>query len=233
MSKKIRYLLIALPLVLLAAACASLKLPGSTTSSSTNGNMPAQTLEDKLAVGTLKLEGTSNAITADQAKTLLPLWKAAKSLSSSSTASTDEITALYKQIEEAMTADQVKAIQDLSLTPNDTQALMQQYGIQGGPGGSPQGTPDATRAASRSSGSQSGGAQAGGAQGGGPGGGAGGPPAGGDFGGGAPPDGAGFPGGAQTTGTPAAGQASRQMRGGMNFMFFDTVIKLLQTKAGN
>lgn len=60
-----------------------------------------QPLESKLAIGILKMEGTDLAITPDQAKTLLPLWKAVKTLSTSATTSPDELNAVYRQIEEA------------------------------------------------------------------------------------------------------------------------------------
>jgi hypothetical protein len=243
MKQKVLTLLLLVPLIFSLAACSSLQLPGS-TSSTTSGqnqsNLPANTanqpVEDKLALGTLSLEGTDKAITAEQAKTLLPLWKAVKSLGNSSSASSDEVTALYKQIQEAMTADQVQAIKDLKLSQDDTQTLMKKYGVefpQGGPQGMPTMSADqkATMQARRSS--SSGNTQGGGQDGGGmppDGGGAGGPP-GGDISGG------GAQGGAQqgqttTQGTPAAPQGGRGMRGGMNIMLADTLIKLLAERAG-
>jgi hypothetical protein len=197
--------------------------------------MANQPVEQKLAPGTLKLEGTDRAVTAAQAKTLLPLWKAVKTLSSSNNASAEEITALYQQIQDAMTAEQLQAIKNLSLTQAEMQALMQQYGIQMPqmPAGNLNGTP-----AARSSGSSgnSSGAQAGDP-------GAGGFPPGGDFAGGpggAPPDGGGFLGGgalpnAQTTpaaGIPQARPANRGFGGGMNNLFIDPLIKILEQRAG-
>lgn len=233
LKRRINLLLIVLVAVALVA-CSSLKLSGTSasTSSQTSGqnqqnpaaNFANQPVESKLAIGTLKLEGTDKAITAAQAKTLLPLWKAVKSLNNSTTASNDEMTALYKQIEEAMTADQIAAIKSLSLSQTDLQALSQKYGVtMPQPGVNPQGTPQA-----RSSSGTTGGNNANG------GGFPGGP-------GGAPPDGGG-PGGvvggqsALSNGTtaqrtPQAGQGARRFGGGMNTMFVDPLIKILGTRA--
>src|SRR5689334_13219283 len=136
MKIKMRFLLLVVPAVLALAACASLNLPGTTSTSNTTVqqnqtgagmNMATMPVADKLAIGTLKLEGSANAVNAEQAKTLLPLWKAVKSLSASSTASSAEMTALYQQIQEAMTADQVTAIKNLNLSQTDLQALLKQY----------------------------------------------------------------------------------------------------------
>lgn len=246
MKIKIRTMLLVVPVILILAACASLNLPGTTNTSNASaqqnqtggavantGSMP---VADKLALGTLKLEGSANAVTAAQAKTLLPLWKAVKSLSSSSTASSAEITALYQQIQDAMTADQVTAIKDLNLSQTDLQALMKQYGVtmQATNGNFPTMSPaqQATRQAARSSGSNS----AGGANGGG-----------GPFGGpgGAPPDGGGFPGGPigggtgstsgqpNAQGTPQARPAGGGFRGGMNSLLADPLIKVLEQRASS
>ncbi len=255
MLKRKRTLFFILPLILMMAACSSLKLPGTSANASAASqqtrtqnrqgqsfNMANQPVEQKLALGTLKLEGTDKAVTADEAQTLLPLWKAMKTLSSSSNTSTEEMNALYKQIEEAMTADQVQAIKDLSLNQTDLQALMHKYGIQASQprGNFPTLSPlmQATMQARRSSGN--GGAQAGGQGFGGRGSG-GGFPGGGNMGG-AGGNGGYFQGGGQGnaqrtprsrgTGTPGAWQGNRGFRGGMNTLFVDPLIKLLQERAG-
>jgi hypothetical protein len=54
------------------------------TFSPATGQLP---LETRLAVGILSLENGELAVTPEQAQTLLPLWKAIKTLSSSDTAS--------------------------------------------------------------------------------------------------------------------------------------------------
>jgi hypothetical protein len=240
MLKKVLTLLILVPVIFALAACSSLKLPGSTSSTTSQNqtNMTAnaaQPVEEKLAIGTLQLEGTDKAVTAVQAKELLPLWKAVKSLASDSAASPDEVTALYKQIQEAMTAEQVQAIKDVSLTPEEMQALLKKYGVEGlqGGGAMPNLT-DAQKATmqARRSSNSSGRNTAGGDQGGGPGGGGGMPPDGG-AGGGMPPDGAGQQSQPNAQGTPSASQGRRGgPGGGLNTMLVDPLIKILQERAG-
>jgi hypothetical protein len=90
-----------------------------------------------LLVGTLKLDGTDQAVSSEQAATLLPLWQAYRSLSTSQTAAQAEVDSLLKQIESTMTADQMQAITAMNLTSNDMIQLMQSLGSVG-----PQGTPN-------------------------------------------------------------------------------------------
>jgi hypothetical protein len=233
MHKKIMSILVVLPLVLVLAACASIQLPWAQSTSTQNQTNPAaniadQPVENKLALGTLNLEGTDKAVTATQAKTLLPLWKAVKSLSSSDNTSAAEMTAIYQQIQEAMTAGQIQVIQGLNLSPTEMQALMEKYGVQlpqGGPGNQ-SGSTAATPGANRSSNNSAGGG--GEFPGGGPGG-AGGPP---PDGGGPGFDAGGTSSGASTTQrTPVAGQTGGGFRGGLNNMLVDPLIKLLEQRA--
>ncbi len=70
----------------------------------------ASSTGEQLAVGTLKLEGTSNAVTADQAKVLHPLWQQEKTLSADSSATSDQIQAVYDQILKLMTAEQTNLL---------------------------------------------------------------------------------------------------------------------------
>jgi hypothetical protein len=246
MRKSYLFVLSSLGLITVLAACSI--FPKNTTNASspngatTNGSQPERfsdpakmPLEQKLAIGTLKLEGTPQAITTDQAAALLPLWQALKSLSTSENTAEEEIKALYTQIEEAMTPEQVKAIQDLTWTQDDMTALREKYGNQGGGDFAGQPTMSADQRATRQAQfSANGGGNNGG--GGGP---AGGPPDGGG-GGGFPPDGGGgnFQGDGQgrTQGTPqaartpSAAQLNRQAMG-FNSIFADGVIKLLEERA--
>jgi len=200
-------------------------------------------LEGKLAVGILLLEDTDLAVDAEEAAQLLPLWKAVRSLSSSDTAAQEEIQALYDQIQETMTAEQVGAIEAMEITAETMASLREDLGIEtGGFGGQGAGLENLTeeqratqiaRFQSSNPGFQP---PAGGA---GPG--AGGPPDGGGGPGmGAFPEGGAFPGG----GIPEAGgfqgtpdptrMASRLGRAGsgMNTLFLDPLIELLQERAG-
>jgi hypothetical protein len=126
MSKKTAIISIFLALVVVLSACGSSTAATSTTSQSQQITPSSLTLQNKLGLGILKLEGTSLAVTADQANTLLPLWKAVKSLSSSNLTSAAEMTALYQQIEDSLTSDQVQSIKKLSLTQSELNNLIQQ-----------------------------------------------------------------------------------------------------------
>jgi hypothetical protein len=99
------------------------------------GAMPASS---QLALGIFRLEGTENAVTAEQARALLPLWQA---IQSGSLQSDNETNAVLKQIEEAMTGEQLAAIAAMQLTLQDMGAWMQEhdvnFGGQPGAGGGP------------------------------------------------------------------------------------------------
>lgn len=91
----------------------------------------------QLALGTLRLEDTANAVTAEQATQALPLWK----ISQGSTLTTEsERLALAKQIEETLNDTQIAAIVAMQLTPADEQAWLQEQGPGAMSGGAPQGT---------------------------------------------------------------------------------------------
>ena len=150
---------------ILLTACSSSST--GTHIGSTSNNLP---IETQLAVGTLKLNGTAQDITSEQAKDLVVYWQVYKELSQSQTAAQAEVDGLIAQIQETMTGDQMQAITDMNITQQDVLASMQ--GV--------------TVASSSSSGSSTINVASGSASGGGmP---AGGPPA---YGSGVPPDGAG------------------------------------------
>ncbi len=84
--------------------------------------------EEKLLVGTLKLESTSQAVSATQAKELLPLWETMQSLASSGTAAQQEVDAVISQIESTMSAEQISSIKAMNLTQRDLAAAMMDTG---------------------------------------------------------------------------------------------------------
>jgi hypothetical protein len=84
----------------------------------------------KLALATFSLEETDHPITAEQAKALLPLWKAVRSLNNSETAAPQEIQGLVSQIEKALTVEQMQAIQNLQLSREDMAAIAEKYGFE-------------------------------------------------------------------------------------------------------
>jgi len=94
-------------------------------------------VQEQVLIGTFKMESTENAVSAEQAKNLLPLWQTLKALSSSDTVAAEELNALYQQIQDTMTPGQLSAITAMNLTRNDLFTLMQEQGIEltGGFGG--------------------------------------------------------------------------------------------------
>lgn len=88
-------------------------------------------LTAKLAFGTFKLEGTQEAVAAEQAGRLLPLWKAARYLATTDSAAPGEVSAIYKQIEGEMNPEQMKIINGMAR--EDLGKIAQQMGLQGGP----------------------------------------------------------------------------------------------------
>jgi len=193
---------------------------------STNTSPAEMPLASKLVVGSFKLEGTDNAIAAEQASELLPLWEVYVQLSTSDTAAQEEVTALTEQIQETMTTDQMNAINAMNLTSQDIFAVMQEQGVQFG----------GTRQQGQNGSQQNGNNFA--------------PPGGGNF---TPPDGGGGPpGGFDGGGGPgrfnngqnlspeqiATAQARRTQNGGGSFRFngtpaplIEALVKLLQERA--
>ncbi len=80
----------------------------------------------QLALGIFQLEETENAVTPEQAKTLLPLWQAIQAGTLQSDAETN---AVLKQIEGVLTSEQVEAIAAMQLTAEDERTWVQEQGI--------------------------------------------------------------------------------------------------------
>jgi hypothetical protein len=123
-------LLLILTLALFLTACSGNASNATGPSFGTQSGTATGELSSPLqvAIGTIKLDGTDNAVTAEQAKELLPLWETLKDLYSSDTAATQEIDALTAQIQETMTAQQTQAITTLNLTRQDMFSVMQSAG---------------------------------------------------------------------------------------------------------
>ena len=108
-----------------------------TLDTSYEGALP---VSSQLALGTMELEGTGDAVTPEQASTLLPLWQA---LQGGVTVEA-EVNAVLAQIERTMTEEQLSAIAAMQLTQEDTAAWAEETGIAipfagegGGPGFGP------------------------------------------------------------------------------------------------
>lgn len=89
----------------------------------------ATNIRSQLAYGTLKLADTPNAVTSEQAKTLIPLWQAVISLSGDTTTATEELTAVQDQITTTLTADQLQTIAGMQITNAGLNEFYAQYGI--------------------------------------------------------------------------------------------------------
>jgi hypothetical protein len=215
--KKIIIVLTFLATLSILVACSQ-----TSTSTGTTGNSASLSTEAQLLVGTFKLEDTDLAVTSDQAKQLLPLWQTLQSLSSSSTAATEEINAVVDQIKGTMTTQQMSKITAMKLTQPDIMSIMTQAGV------SPNGASSTTTPMPRGNFPSGGGTQGGtgGPGAGGPPGGAGEPPSGGFAGGGDPGIGV-APGGASAT--PQANQPAG-MGNQVPPPLLNALIQLLQKK---
>lgn len=230
------------------SACSTAAATGPTTQAVNGtpnaGAGSALSTEMQLAVGTLLLDEAGQPISAETAGELLHLWKAVRNLGSSSTITTQEYQALFDQIKETLTSEQMDAITGMELTRDDLMSLSEKLGfsMMGG-GGGPMGTPSAemleTLQAARESG-QMPEMPSGGPGGGFPGGDGNGMPAGGGGfpggGGGMPAGGDGSmgPGMAGGMSTEEASTASGRVRGGVSQSIptelLDAVIEFLQAK---
>ncbi len=76
----------------------------------------ATSAASRLALGTLDLEGTEEAVDAAQAARLLPLWQLLDELQSSGYAAPAEIKAVIDEIETEMAAPQLQAIEAMNLS---------------------------------------------------------------------------------------------------------------------
>jgi hypothetical protein len=183
----------------------------------------------QLGLGTLMLEDTELAVDPAQAAELLPLWKAARTLSESETVAEAELQAVFDQIEDAMTPEQIIFIGEMQLDQEQIAQLAEDLDLPFGFGrgeGFANLTPEqqATAQAARESGQFGPGGSF-------PGGGF---PGGGNPGGG--PGGQGFGAGNLTPEQQATLEARRAERGdvGTRFALFfvDPLIELLESRSG-
>lgn len=104
----------------------------------------------QLAVGTIQLDGTENAVTAEQAGELLTLWQGYASLLSGGYAAQEEYDGLQHQIEETMSAAQLQSIAKLELTADDMGSIMAKMGpvSEARPARNPAGSSSSSRSSS-------------------------------------------------------------------------------------
>jgi hypothetical protein len=95
-----------------------------------DGTLPKFPLSVQLAIGTLKLEGTTQEVTAEQAAKLLPLWQEAYSMSQSSENKSADLELIFTQIQAVMTSEQMATIQSMEVGSEEMAALAQSLGIE-------------------------------------------------------------------------------------------------------
>lgn len=133
--KILKTFVIVLSLAVMVAGCggAATPTPAAAPAASSGGLVEdypdALSVRNQLAFGTLRLEGTANAVTAAEAAKLAPLWQALKTLAASSTSATEEVIAVQNQISAAMTPAQISAIAGLKLTNAMLQAYYVEIGV--------------------------------------------------------------------------------------------------------
>jgi len=92
----------------------------------------AASLRNQLALGIMALEGTAQAVLAEQAVDLLPLWQAMAVLEQSQNSAQVEVDALQTQLVESLSTEQLQAIADMRLTNDDLAAFYSEQGIEMG-----------------------------------------------------------------------------------------------------
>jgi hypothetical protein len=174
--------------------------------------------EMQLAIGTLQLENTNLAVSAEQAQTLLPYWRVLQSLNQSDNTADAELNAVIKQIQEGMSGEQIAAIAAMEFTEEKLQTMLDDGSINfeygRGQSGSEAGSGSGFR------------------PGGGPGGGFPGGPPGGGPGGGLPDGFGGDPGALATRQAEMAAGDGDPTTAMMERLSSNMVIRLLETKTG-
>jgi hypothetical protein len=142
--KKVSLLITLITILFVLSACGSGSGSTNTTSTdsastnsfrnSTSGNRPLNP-ESKLALGTIKLEGTRQAVDPKMAANLLPLWQLLFQLNSSSSSAPQEVAAVVDQIQTTMTPEQIKTINSMQMTQADIFTVFQQQAQANGSGG--------------------------------------------------------------------------------------------------
>ncbi len=170
----------------------------------------------RLALGTIKLEGTPQAVDPAEAAKLLPLWQLLAQVLGSSSSAPQEVNAVLDQIKANMNQNQVKSIGSMQLSSADIASVFQQL-RQGGSGqaSDPAGAPGGANGAG-------GGARVFFGGGGFPGGG-------GGFGGGFGANRTGT-GGSTTSSTTNPAQAAQQASNQISLVLANQVVQLLQSR---
>lgn len=113
-------------LILTAWRWNSSKNEQSTTGISDKTTTMAPALE--LATGTIRLEGTSQAVDKQMAEELLPYWQLLDELNTSESTASLETTTVLENIKGIMTTEQVEDIENMQLTQSGVATVIQDTG---------------------------------------------------------------------------------------------------------
>jgi hypothetical protein len=112
------------------APAASVAAPSTAAAVAIDITFPdAANLRSQLAYGIIKLDGSPNAISAEQAKSLLPLWQAMLTLSGNETTASEELSAVQDQITQALTPAQIQTISAMKITNAELNTYYAQFGV--------------------------------------------------------------------------------------------------------
>ena len=126
--KRVSFVSVIIFVILVSTACGSSSSKSSSSTTGSTNKMATMTPAVELAVGTLRLEETSQAVDKKMAAQLLPYWQLIDELNASESTAPQEITAVVENIRAIMTTGQVQAIQNMKLTQNDLAAVLQNAG---------------------------------------------------------------------------------------------------------
>ena len=131
--KKTAFPLLLLVIAIILAACGSADVAEESTSLAaeylSTEYVDAASARNQLASGTILLANTADAVTAEQAATLVPLWQAVVLLSSDETTASEELTAVQDQITETLTETQLQAIAKMQITNTQLNAFYAENGV--------------------------------------------------------------------------------------------------------
>lgn len=114
--KRVSFVSVIIFVILVSTACGSSSSKSSSSTTGSTNKMATMTPAVELAVGTLRLEETSQAVDKKMAAQLLPYWQLIDELNASESTAPQEITAVVENIRAIMTTGQVQAIQNMKLT---------------------------------------------------------------------------------------------------------------------
>ena len=133
--KKTAFPLLILVIALILAACGSAVDEAPAAPTSVAGEYlntefsDATSLRNQLAYGTLMLDGSANAVSPEQATSLIPLWQAIVLLSGDETTADEELIAVQDQIAETLRKSQLDTIAGMQITNTALNAFYAEYGI--------------------------------------------------------------------------------------------------------